>query len=399
MKILIMNDLLICGGAEIMSIMQKQILEDKEHNVYLMTFDEKYPINSTLYNSNNGFINISLKNNTLRKFYRKLEYDYILINKIRRVIDNIKPDIIIVNNFYLAPFSQYKAIDGYRCIQVIHDYSWVCPKGTCVYRNSEICNGEKYNDCISKCNLSIKERIKLYQHKKINKLRKRIISNYISPSKMLMNYCRKHEFNISCVNNPIHLTELSILKKDIDFNNKVYLYFGAINENKGIFRLLEAFNEFSKNKDVKLLLIGKVEEIYLDKLNEYIYNNNKVEYIGYLKHDEVLKVLNKVYCVLVPSLWMENYPTTVLEAMITECLILGSNRGGIPELIGDDRGFLFDILNKENVKHVLENSYYLSKEKYAEVINNAKNYIQVNNNNDKYYERLMNEIYKIIANS
>jgi glycosyltransferase involved in cell wall biosynthesis len=38
---------------------------------------------------------------------------------------------------------------------------------------------------------------------------------------------------------------------------------------------------------------------------------------------------------LLPSLWLENQPLTAIEAMINGIPVIGSDRGGIPETLGD----------------------------------------------------------------
>lgn len=393
MKILIMNDLLVCGGAEIITLMQKQILENKNHEVYLVTFDENYPSKHKIYNINNKFINIPLKDKGLIKIYRKLFYDCMLVKKIRKVIFNIKPDIILINNLHIAPISQYSAIKGYNCIQEIHDYSVVCPNGTCIDLNFKICNGIKYNNCIKKCHLDIKGKLKLLIYKKVDNLRRNIVSKFITPSNMLLYYCLNHNLNTICINNPIDLNKLPNLKKNIDFENKIYFYFGVINRIKGVSKLIEAFNNFSVGKNVRLYIAGKIDKDFSEKFKSYLNSNNKINYLGYIEHDKIIKILNIVYCVIVPSLWMENYPTTVLEAMATRCLVLGSNRGGIPELLMDNRGFIFDILSTDDIINALERSFHLTKKDYIEIVNRAYNYVKINNNVEKYYLSLLNELH------
>jgi glycosyltransferase involved in cell wall biosynthesis len=45
---------------------------------------------------------------------------------------------------------------------------------------------------------------------------------------------------------------------------------------------------------------------------------------------------------VVPSLWQEAMGRVVLEAFAYGIPVAGANRGGIPELIGPDRGWIFD---------------------------------------------------------
>ncbi len=45
---------------------------------------------------------------------------------------------------------------------------------------------------------------------------------------------------------------------------------------------------------------------------------------------------------LVPSLWLENSPLVAAEAMTNGIPVLGSNRGGLPETVGEG-GFVLDV--------------------------------------------------------
>ncbi len=49
--------------------------------------------------------------------------------------------------------------------------------------------------------------------------------------------------------------------------------------------------------------------------------------------------------VLMPSLWLENSPLVAAEAMTNGIPVLASNRGGLPETVGDG-GFILDIPSK-----------------------------------------------------
>lgn len=394
MKIAIMNDLLICGGAEMQSRREKEILESKGHEVYLVTFDHNFHINDTIYNQNNGFFNIPVENTGVGKIKSKLCFNKELYNKIRTVLEKLKPDIIHVNNFYLASITQYRSLKGFKAVQTIRDYSAVCPLSTCIYKNYNICKGIKYNNCILKCS-NYKILIKKYIYNITYKLRKKYVHEFICPSEKLTEYCKDHYYNIECINNPFDFSKINKFDKMIDYDTKKYMYYGAVNAEKGVFKLLEAFNKFSINRNVKLIIAGKADKINFNKLKPYL-KNSKIEYSGFLSYDKIMKKLQEIYSVIVPSLWMENYPNTVLEGMCTECLVLGSNRGGIPDMLKDNKGIIFDILNTNDIVKVLEKSYNMSIEEYKSIVLNAKKYAMYNNSINKYYERLINCFNSVI---
>lgn len=59
-----------------------------------------------------------------------------------------------------------------------------------------------------------------------------------------------------------------------------------------------------------------------------------VHYLGKLNLRDVRSCLRQTDIFLLPSLW-ENCPYSCLEAMASRCAIVGSNQGGVPELIRD----------------------------------------------------------------
>ena len=327
----------------------------------------------------------------------KLIFNPILYLKIRKKLKQYKPDWIIVNTTFVSPITQLKALKGYKNIQIIHDYSIVCPKSTCIKENYVICNGYKYNNCIKECkyhNSKLQMFLKLYITKRIEKIRKKIFNYNISPSEKLAEYVKKYEYkNVSCINNPIDLTMFNESYKEND--KKIsYIYVGNINKRKGIFNFITAFNEFSCNKDVELIIIGKFTSMENEKeFNKLVSNNKKIKYLGYKENKDAIQIVKEANFSVVPSIWMENYPTTILEAMASKTLVIGSDRGGIPQLLDDNRGIVFDILDYDKIISTLNYTYIMSKNQYDSIVNNAYEYIKNNNSYDTYLKRI-DEILK-----
>ena len=68
--------------------------------------------------------------------------------------------------------------------------------------------------------------------------------------------------------------------------------------------------------------------------------------------------------------------------------VIGSNRGGIPELI-KNKDALFDVLDKQDIIEKLEYSYRLSEENYREQVTARYLDIKVNNSLEAYYNKLL----------
>ena len=385
MRILIINDLLTGGGAEVYVKNLKNILLDNGHNVKLIYF-EKSKLNYISYEKDNN-----IKINSIGKnFLNKIFINPIIYILLKKVIKEFNPDKIILNNIFTAPITILKAIEGRETYQIVHDYSIVCCNGDCIKKDKSICLGYKYENCSRNCEhfaSSFKIFFKKYNHKRVERIRKKNIILHISPSENLNSYLIKYGYNSLCLNNPIQICKHNSVK-DYKYEKK-YLYIGAINERKGIFEFIEAFNEFSKDKNVKLIIVGKADsEENEKKLNNLVNNNCKIEFKGYLKNIEARKILSNVFCLVVPSVWMENYPTVVLEGMASETLVIGSNRGGIPEMLENNRGIMFDIMNKNDIVNTLNYTFNIGENEYLTIIRNAERYLLKNNRYECYSDRI-----------
>ena len=386
MKIMVMNDFLLAGGAEIYTKNLINILLNENHEVRLITFDNDYNSKISNYDVNNVIIeNINHSKVDKIRFNKKMH------SKLKQYIDDFSPDKIIVNNLFASPFTQYRALEGYDAYQVVHDYHFICPKSTCIKSNYEVCSGYK-EKCLKNCkyhNSKILLEIKKIQTKKLENIRKKYIKKFISPSECLKKYLDNYGYNSVCINNPINMNNLNenFNKKKLTDTRKI-TYVGMINEKKGIFKFLEVFRQYKNFNNIEIEIIGKCSTIKDQEKLESLLNSN-IRYLGSKSNLEVIKMLHESQFMIVPSLWMENYPTTVLEGMLTGNLILGSNRGGIPNMISENRGLQFSILDKSSIFKLLDMVAVMTQDEYIKIINNTYEYTIKNNSYEKYYQRII----------
>jgi glycosyltransferase involved in cell wall biosynthesis len=66
-------------------------------------------------------------------------------------------------------------------------------------------------------------------------------------------------------------------------------------------------------------------------------------YHGYVSDDELAQFRRESTAAVVPSIWMENSPITIYESFAVGLPVIGSDIGGLPELVADGkRGYLFE---------------------------------------------------------
>jgi glycosyltransferase involved in cell wall biosynthesis len=118
------------------------------------------------------------------------------------------------------------------------------------------------------------------------------------------------------------------------------LYFGRLEEEKGVDILLEA-SRLCPEIPVRIVGDG-ADEPRLRELADRLALSDCV-FLGPVWGDEMDLLLGRSRLVVVPSKWHENYPYVVLQAFAAGKPVVGSNRGGIPELVVDgDRGILYE---------------------------------------------------------
>jgi glycosyltransferase involved in cell wall biosynthesis len=117
----------------------------------------------------------------------------------------------------------------------------------------------------------------------------------------------------------------------------VMLFVGRLEEDKGIRVLLSAALQLADK--VKIIVIGQGP--LEDEVRE-AERSGTVEYLGRRDWPEIANLMDTARAVVIPSLVEENYPMVALEAGARGCAVVGSDRGGLVELInqGED-GLLF----------------------------------------------------------
>ena len=106
-------------------------------------------------------------------------------------------------------------------------------------------------------------------------------------------------------------------------------YIGRLAGEKGVRGLLEAWR-LARVEGVELLVVGDgPERAALEAMRV-----PGVQFTGPFGHPAVLETLRSVRCLLLPSLWFEGEPMIVIEALAAGTPVVGSDLGGIPELLG-----------------------------------------------------------------
>lgn len=130
---------------------------------------------------------------------------------------------------------------------------------------------------------------------------------------------------------------------------------GQVAKSKGHEVLLEALAGIPRNKYI-LRIIGSGDAAYLAGLKKLIDQKGLVAnivWMGFLK--DANKIYEGVDAVIVPSIFPDPYPTTVMESGLRAIPVVASAIGGLPEMVSEGvNGFLAEPENLESLRAAIE---------------------------------------------
>lgn len=125
--------------------------------------------------------------------------------------------------------------------------------------------------------------------------------------------------------------------------------------------VIKAMGLLKGKLDIQYEIIGGGDNTSLIKLSEKLGVRDKVNFIGQKPHGDIVKLLSKTDLYIQPSK-LEGMPRALIEAMNEGCPSIGSNVGGIPELL--EREEMFNPTDYKKLARLLS---LLTKEKLFEM--------------------------------
>ena len=242
-----------------------------------------------------------------------------------------------------------------KILWTLHDYKIICPENSFV-SNGKICEkcitGSFYNCAINRCkknsilaSVLASYEAYYYHNRKVYDL----VDYFLCPSNFLLQKFLQFGFkksklfetnlcyDISLIDDFIHNYQPD--QYEISKKEKYILYVGRLEEIKGIKTLIAAI----KGTKILLKIVGSGNAT--EELKEIVEKEgiNNAEFLGFKNKKEVFELIfNSLYGVC-PSEWYENFPFSVAETFLFSKPVIGSNIGGIPELVIDGKtGSLFE---------------------------------------------------------
>lgn len=170
------------------------------------------------------------------------------------------------------------------------------------------------------------------------------VDAYISPSKYLANLYVRAGFSFHKMNviwNGINIEKYKEIKK-IPSKKLRLTFVGFFGKHKGIELLIKAVGLLD-NKDIEINLVGfGAEQENYKRIALESGISHQLRFWGKLANQDIINAYAEtdIYCL--PSIWAENQPVSITEAMACGIPVIASDLGGNKELVQDGvTGYLF----------------------------------------------------------
>lgn len=374
------------GGDCVASIALEKLLKEKGHEVAF--FSMQHPENFTsewesYFPSNVDFQKGGL-NNKLQAAGR-IFYSQEVKKQFLQLLETFKPDVIHLNNIHsqLSPYiGELAHKKGIKVVWTLHDYKLICPNYTCLYKGNicEKCIHNNISNVLTKkCMKNSFPASLLAYLEALIWNRKRLNNNtnyFIAPSHFLKQKMEEGGFpheKIKVIPNFTNRELPQILSEKKDY----YCYIGRLSEEKGIETLLKVADKLT----YKLIVVGT------GPLKKNLkYNKKHIEFVGFKEWNDLKNIIGQARFLVIPSEWYENNPISVIEAHCLGTPVLGANIGGIPEIISQDNGLLFESGNSSDLKEKIQQMFKMEFN-YNQISKTARSKYSA----DNYY----NEIIRI----
>jgi glycosyltransferase involved in cell wall biosynthesis len=275
------------------------------------------------------------------------------------VIEKFKPDVIHAHNIYhhLSPSilsSARKA--GVPVVMTLHDYKLACPTYQFLDKG-EICqacvgghftqavkrrcrNGSLATSGVMALELAVHTQLKSYSPVQVFICPSHFMKTTMTDAGVFTDRLRHlpHPITLSALSDPAEdLTRPASDGLDASLRPEAprsLLFAGRLSREKGVDTLIQAACQLPARPDGQPVLRVAGDGPERDRLHAMAEATpGQVVFLGRLEKSDVEKELSHSLGLVLPARWFENQPMSILEAFTAGVPVIGTQLGGVPELI------------------------------------------------------------------
>ena len=320
--------------------------------------------------------------------------------KLEALIAEEKPDVAHLHNIYhqLSP-SILWTLKKHRIpvVMTLHDYKLVSPNYSLFVRGKIWEHTSGFRCIADRCvkNSFLKSAVcalEQWLHSTIGSYR--LVDAFVAPSRFLIGKYRELGFKkeITLLPQPLIPFPSSMQGS----RGEYFVFVGRLSEEKGLDFLLEAFKELPNEKEkLRIIGTGPLESHLRDRVMKE--NLANIELVGAQYGKDLEQLIQNSRAVILPSVWYENMPYVLVEALGAGKIVIAANLGGIPERIEHGvNGFLFE---PGNVSALVKQIRSLATRDENEEKMSLKAFESISDLDPKQYSQKLVDLYQRLIQS
>jgi len=344
------------GGAELIAHYQAREFTKQGHEVEVFAgtmepMGPRYSVHTEMYDGvkvhrvvlSGGDFDASREN------FHKREVEGLF----QQILQEFQPNVVHCHNLIGLTTGLLRLAKKSGCVVAltVHDHWGFCHKNIMGKKPGEICE-DIFNcqDCMPEIVLENGLKMPTFLRQSYLYYQLEAVDAFISPSRYLASTYLRAGFpadRMQVVWYGIDTDKFGAIVKKPDPNRCRFTFIGHFGRHKGLYVLLEALLHISERSKLLLNLVGDGEERH--NVEEFIAKyglQDCVKLKGKIDNAQIAEVMAETDVLILPSIWPENQPVSITEAMASSIPVIASDAGGIPELIADGQsGFLFELGN------------------------------------------------------
>lgn len=333
--------------------------------------------------------------------------------------EEFRPDVVHLNNVHRqitlsildAPYLKENKVPVFY---TAHDYVTVCPGYLMLDGGGRVCDAcledGRYRHCIegrcvkgsrAKSALAAMEASFNRAHKSNQRIDKVIAPSRFMRSKLIEGGWPEDKviFLQNFADDAILERASEVGADSTDRENPYLLFFGRLSIEKGVDTLLRAFDAALSNlpRDMRLVVVGDGPDAADFKaLASSLGCASRIEFAGYQTGEALQSYVEGASLAISSSRWRENMPYSIVEAFAAGTPVIGTNIGGIPELVNEGKtGFICVPGDVPSMANAISRgtSAFLEQSAYSRLQFNCRSYVMENCSREKFMNNLVN-LYK-----
>lgn len=398
------NNFTIQGGAEVFFHEIARVLEAQGHEVAMFSAAEEGTLD-TPWASYFPEVADHKGGGVLAKAARlpKVIYNRNAKAAFARLIADFKPDVVHAFAIYvrLTPSILDAAREaGVPVVLSCNDYKHICANYKLFHhgRTCDDCLGGRFTSvlrnrcCHGSTALSAASMLEAMAHDRMDIWRKNV-DIFLFASRFMAQkteeFWGKGRVQIDFLRNPFDAQKYHVPANVGDY----FLYFGRLIDEKGVDVLMEAARLCP---EARVVVVGDGPD--LAKLEAEAASLDNVDVVGPAWGDALAEWLHGARAVVVPSVWHENFPYVIFQAFAASTPVIGSRRGGIPELIeAGDHGWTYEATDAAALADRMGEVLALPDTRIAQMGAAAADYTRREFNDESLYATLMKIYQRVVT--